>query len=492
MTDRFAVVHTNSTRDAGGLGTGVQSISSSDIQGEDVQWAILFIYGASADGSNSDHARVSIVFMSFSDGVKANARNRCSAYRAVDAQPNVTDCIDIGSSTLGMSLSAGTSSTSSGRCIFDSRITNGFKIEWTEAPGADYRITAIFGGGHAGVFADIDVATTGGASITSPGFAPSFVFASTHLGSYTNPFSGTINCNPSFGFAVNDGTPSQRCIYAHLDDGVSTTDADANVSTSRMGGGAVGAVTPVERHWRISAFGASGFTATATIANCNFAYLAIKLTDSGIPVRVADESLPGSGGVTAFTGLGILPQLVIHAENLLTGVDSFTDGAGASVFGLGAFTANAEGAGSMRQQEGFGLAGGGTDTDATSYANSKSIALTNHLGAVASEAALSSMNSSGFSLNFSTATAGRMVCFAIGVGSLTLVQSETVTISDGAAMLLSQSLVVGETVTISDGAILVEQEAGTDDGDYRGKTYQGGASYGGTVQGGADLGHTSS
>lgn len=491
MTDRFAVVHTNSTRDAGGLGTGVQSISSSDIQGENVQWAILFIYGASANGSNSDHARVSIVFMSFGDGVKANARNRSSAYRAVDAQPNVADCVDFGSSTLGMVPSAGTSTTSSGRCIFDSRITNGFKIEWTEAPGVDYRITAIFGGGHAGVFADTDVATTGGASITSPGFAPSFLFASTHLGSYTNPFSATINCNPSFGFAVNDGTPSQRCIYASLDDGASTTDADANVSTSRAGGGAVG-TTPVERHWRVSAFGASGFTATATVANCNFAYLAIRLSDTNIPVRVADEALPGSGGVTAFTGLGILPQLVIHAENLLTGVDSFTDGAGASVFGLGAFTANAEGAGSMRQQEGFALAGGGTDTDATSYANSKSIALTSHLGAVASEAAFSSMNSNGFSLNFSTATAGRMVCFAIGVGSQTLVQPETVTISDGLVMLLRQSAVIGETVTISDGVILVEQDASTDDGDYRGKTYQGGASYGGTVQGGAELGLTAS
>lgn len=403
MTDRFAVVHTST-----GTSATTQNISSSRIRGENVQWAILIIHGTTTSGTIVDHGRISVVFIASQDGVKANAMNVCSAQRA---RHNFTSSsnLNFGSNATGL-IPSTTASASVGRVIFDSRITDGIRVEWTEAPDADYLMTVVMGGGHSNVFAGIDTATTTNTANTDLGFTPDVLFDRVILGTFGNPLTANNDVNPTLGFCLISGL-IQSSIYGEWNSPGTPTDADAVVSNSFAGGGVAGGL---DRHWVVTGTNANGYTRQATGANQNYAYLAIKLTDSSIAKAIAVEDLPAGTGATAFTGIGIAAEVAVYVANLMTAEDTVTDGATAASFAIGAFGRDgAAGCATMSLLEGVAL-GGGTNTTAKSDGISAAFVLLNDAGTVASQATLQEINPNGFVWNFSSATAGRMVILALG------------------------------------------------------------------------------
>jgi len=230
------------------------------------------------------------------------------------------------------------------------------------------------------------------------------------------------------------------------------------------------------------ALNADGFEVTAATTNgTRGRYLAIKF--GGLfNVGAVNESVSGSTGVQNFTGLGFTPDVVLGFSTLMTSLDTLTEDETAAAGGYFIASSGASRAASIREEEAH------TGVSVVSARQGDHALLTlDHLGAVAHQATWNGGISGGFSLNFSTATAGKMTLLGIGLALAPVVTTETVEISDSVIAFLNRTLVLTETVEISDAVVLDTMDVSDTEGP-QGWTYEARAERGTALSGGAEAG----
>lgn len=501
MADEFAVVHT--VADTGG---GTQDITSSDIT--DFAGAIIILNGATALSTDTSHARMTVAFCDASGNMFSSAR------RAEDGNTAVPETVTWGSQSL-LQIGHPTATSSGAPTLIGtaeavprstSGVANGIRLNWTNTPDAAYRMTAILFGGSTNVAVGQDnVPTT--ATLVNLGFEPDFVCFHSQHGNYGPTSAAALDYDVGLGFAVNDGSETQASLLELWDSGTEPVDADGYVSTVEAAGEISGGA---ENHVTVTAFSASGFTWDAETSVVPAQYFALEFSEDRT-AAVAVETLPGSTGSQAFTGLGIRPEFVFGIANLMTSTNTLVDGATASTESIFMFNADEEYSHSCHHEEGITITNPPT-SNAESRTENTALWVYTHDGSEAVDAAFTSLDSSGFTLNFSTATAGRMVVFAVqqaGVGPL--FANETEEISEQLITVrqfptqvdeteeISEDLVAvriklgqaDEVVEISDAIVTSKATAPTVTGAQRnGSTLQAGAARGSSLQSGAQVGTT--
>lgn len=507
MSDRFGVVYTTTA-----TSITTQDITSPDLEGENGTWAVLMVVGATADGSTAEHARLSVGFMA-ADGTEA-----CVGHKTRD-DIHTQSHFSYGSGVNGIVIAnTAAAAVSDGVANFDSAIAGGIRISWSVAPSAAYKMIVLLGSGSANAIVDTG---TGSSASETVGFQPDFVVTRCLDGTVAgSPFAVNTDISPGLGFAVRMPTLSQASIYGEWTSGADPTDADAIVSDSNFTGTIQGGA---DNGIAITGFTSTGWTQDNVAGSADFAYLAVQFSD----VRyygIAIENLPSGTGPASFTGLGFRPKVALQVSNLMVtgdGLDTLTDGERAATYSVGAFSSTVQGSATASFQEGKDTDAGNRG-DANCRANALPLSLLNHTAGVAAEASLSSMLDTGFQLNFSTATAGKMVVFAIGYPPTI---GETVNIQEASQLIFSAlhaledvqiqealffasateqaeqvsileafqftgSLVSSEVVNILDGFELDTAEVSLVLDLERGRTVEGGALKGSTVEGGAERART--
>jgi hypothetical protein len=369
---------------------------------------------------------------------------------------------------------------------YDSAISGGVRLNCTIATRRTKGVAILFAGMANQVCGEITTATTAaletcGVAVGSGGlgtFEPDLVL---FLTSDEPGGSATVetDASPSFGVAINGG--SQVHSYVDIDDADEPTDADGVLRSARSIGWLERPST--WRTARITSFASSGFNYQSDSGSPRAHYLALKFTERP-SLAAANVAVSGSTGDQALT-VGFPPSVVIGMSTLLAAEDTETDGATASTFGYFVTGALGSRAYSAHHQEGLTLAGA-TVSNSKSRQEDVAVLTYEHAGAVAQRATWVSAGGSGFTLNFSAATAGHLTVLAIGAADIDLAVSDTEQITDNvtfAGLLAPQS----DTVQITDSAVLFTTDVSVTEGP-QGTSYSAGSERGTSFQGGAEEG----
>jgi len=436
MVDEIAIVHTVA-QTAGGN----QDITHADIT--DFSGCIIILNGATSLGADAPHARMMV---GFSDELGNQA---CSARRSEDANASVPETVTWGSNDRAIVIPHPTATSSTAPTLIGtgtviarsvSGIANGFRITWDDTPDAAYRMTIILFGGTANlVVAQANVPTT--PTLENIGFEPDLVFFHSQHGNYGGgPAAATLDYDSGLGAAVNDGSETQASLVLDWETLTEPTVTESYLSTleglGELNGGVAG-------QGIVTAFSASGFTWDSNGSSIPAQYLALEFTDVRTAMVVV-ETLPGTTGNQAFTGLGFRPELVLAIATLVTTEDAVL--AASPLPGseaICAFTESEEYSHSAYSEQGLTIANPPT-SNAQSHAENEALYLPDDAGVVAAEATFVSMDELGFTLNFSTATAGRMI--VIGIAALPQAIDETEEIAEEVGRFAGQELAEVEEI----------------------------------------------
>lgn len=360
-----------------------------------VQAAVVFCSNANSTSNPQDFFFTSVGFW---DGVNS-VQHSYSQYSGHGG--GTADSARYSSKALVINLSSVT-----GTC---SAITDGIRITQGGTSTLPRYITAILINGVTDVhLAEQNLGTgTSPIDITAPGFKPSLVFfGSSGLGAA--PASGTFS-SMSFGVAHNNSsdTVTQGYICCNSDNGAATMDTMSIVSHSYI----AAQLTNNAAVWQASvgSFDPSGFSITpsASASSDYLSYLAIELADpDDCWVDILDAAT--STGDLSQSGIGFEPQVVGLACNMATSLDTVTSGA---TINLGA------GDGTTQQCiSGSDENGAGTSDTSNEADTSNILQILNDDGTQDGLASLSTLDSDGFTLNYSDAasSAKKILAFAIG------------------------------------------------------------------------------
>jgi hypothetical protein len=199
----------------------------------------------------------------------------------------------------------------------------------------------LFGGtGVTACYANSFAITTVDTAVNvTTGFATDVVIMAAQSGSFND--SANTHMSPTFGFAVNDGSATQRSWNVQDSSGVNPTTEHAIFTTDsiaeRAAGGGTGDRLAIEN------FGATGFDIykrTLGTTEMSGVYLALNLA-AGISAKVLTDATPTGTGTDSITGAGFRPQFGLIAHSSAPLVDTYYTDGNAEVWGIGAFTSTA-------------------------------------------------------------------------------------------------------------------------------------------------------
>ncbi|MGI8548111.1 MAG: LamG domain-containing protein [Gemmatimonadaceae bacterium] len=235
---------------------------------------------------------------------------------------------------------------------------------------------------------------TGNQSVTGMGFAPRALIFWT-VGATNNDEFNTVSFAQGIGFTTGPSNSYAQSSIAATTASTATYRRVESVAILQTDSTA----TLVLRRADLVSLDSDGFTVnwTAAITSGGFGiihYLALGGSDL-TGARVVNWQMPGTAGAKAVTGVGFQPDCVIHAH--AGGVTTLNANATAqATFGLGVMTANGD-------QWATAYAGNSTSANARDQETNQTITLVDTAGSVSAQAAFGSMDSDGFSLNFSIA-----------------------------------------------------------------------------------------
>lgn len=288
--------------------TGTQDIT---VSGLGTCVAAMVYYGAIADGGQrTDGGSIGV---GFTDGTtelcgvvsSENAVTTSDTYRMFN-NTKFLNTIDV--------------ATGANEVIanFDSFITDGVRINITTASASTRTATFILFGSSSATNVDVGTSSLTGPGtidITSVGFEPDVVFmVSTHNTAAT---SAAANASFSFGFAVNDGSNSQKSSTMLDLDNQATSSCFSRVSTDKI-------AAQGDAGWllTIQDFDSSGFSLNPNSNNSDVVgWLAVKL-GAGISATISSEDGPTSTGAYSVTTTGITPSIGFWTANDVTTADS--------------------------------------------------------------------------------------------------------------------------------------------------------------------------
>jgi hypothetical protein len=378
--------------------------------------AILIFTRETSDGTDNDHAVMGV-------GVIADESS------ATNANQNSAQCTQISnaSRTAPLDNQDHTGGDASSRCLvanqgigitrdiiagFVSGVTGGFRLNFLTTTVRCKCTAIIFAGlARASVLQDAESGQTHVAvGVASGGgnFKPdALIWLSSD---------GAINVDvtdacPNLGFAVNPtGGIQQAAAYANFDSVTEPTDSDGEVSTNSCAL-AFRAGVRTTRHATVSSFDATGITWGADSGTMNCAILALKFSGN-VRLSAKTFAVAASTGLQAFNAFGFTPDLVLGQVTRIASADTQTDAIGAAgYFVTGRYGSRAL---TMHAEEGktnVGAAAFNTHTRQEDVA----LLLYGDTGTVIQRATWGGASGSGgFSLDFSTASAGSFIT-ALGI-----------------------------------------------------------------------------
>jgi hypothetical protein len=293
-------------------------------------------------------------------------------------------------------------------------VSSGIPVHWVALGGSDITNVAL-GSVNSGT------TNSAGVSVAGLGFQPNLLFLLASRLSTTAAYNnGSTNISVSIGVAAAGSTAG----IASYNTDDAATDQDSYQYVANDGtiywnmAEATGA--PQGNNAAFTSFNAGGFTITTgpsgTIANATLGYLAIRTT-GGVKVGAAGQKT--STGTQATTGVGFRPSALLLFG---TGCTSLAPAAGAGRVGLTGFM------GFANATEELAVAFSSTDAAAISESKSSSTQtkaaryVTGATPTVVSEADLSTFDSDGFTLDWTTAdaTARQFIYLALSPSGFTL------------------------------------------------------------------------
>lgn len=425
--------------------TGTQDITTTDLGGLTPKAAILIVSTGITDGSVVNHASLSV-------GATDGTNQWATTTLARNGQTTSDTWSRAATTRLLTQLS-----TSSGNLVadaaFDSFISEGIRINWTDASPNAYLLTVIFfAGTDLSVLAGtVDAVTPDQTETTvTTTFEPDTVFfAGVGLTSFGN--TSTAGMYPQFGFANNDPGGIQQAVVAHNSvDNNSGAACEGAIYTDRIG--AIVSGGSLSRSYELSAFTSSAFKVKVHgSTNQVFGYLALNFGGKA-EAYVGTVASPTSTGNAAVTGVGFEPQAVVLAPSHLSSSATVqTSVTNVMATGLTAFTATAAFSTVVADED----ASATTDSQAVSDNVPLILPLPN--GTAGLSTTTYSLDSDGYTLNYGTVQAsGRyMAVWAISVEitGTTYTQSAGGTLTTAGTIARKAQKVVAGTLTTS-GAII--------------------------------------
>lgn len=225
-----------------------------------------------------------------------------------------------------------------GEASFDSWVTDGLRINWSDPPTSGILVTAVLINGTdlSAYVGDFTSSATIGNSVDviAPNFEPDqlIILAAGPLTSYNTSLSDMY---VSLGFVDNGVSVVQCSANEFANDGASLGDTRNNISSIYAPS------LVISSDIEISDFDNQGFSAfTRTVAG-GFKYPYLALAYSGVVshwVGIIDS--PTATGLQSVVSPGIKPQFVLHCPNAVATIDGdrTTDSTGAGTFSIGVFT----------------------------------------------------------------------------------------------------------------------------------------------------------
>lgn len=489
MTDQFATVTVT-------IPSGSTTYDVTDV-GITETWSAAFgIYQSHAtddtDVSGLIQGTCSIINSSFGQAVGVD-RSMCAHGRnSALSAPDYNDWASYPDSAPTIIVADPTSTAITGTLLFEatsSAISGGFRLTISTST-ADIKFRFILFAGLTGAANGFfGGAATSGTEDTPTGagagrFEPDVVLLhGSKLGSVST---NTSDADVSLGFCINDGSQTQAyggVVWRDVDE---PSAAVGRVGTAGCAGGSTsGSFVDLV----ISGFSSTGFTWTkATSAGLNTAYLALKFSSDFMVAGVA-QALTSSAGSQTISGYGFGPQVAIGFSCLLTSANATLSNSTAG--GAGLFISGTDSSRACTVHGEVGKTVGIPNASFNCHSRSEDVALLtySHTGTVSQRATWSGVTADGFTLNFSTATAGYLVAFGLSFMPPPQAVNEEEDISDSTLLVPGWFLIQGEEEDITDGFVGFTNNVTGTEGPL-GFTYFPGAERGTTIYGHAEEGLT--
>lgn len=383
------------TRVAANTSTGTQDITTNDLGGLTPKAVLLIATRGVTDGTAADGA-------GFYVGASDGTNEWTQSYESQHAQATMNNEWeqDTTANRILTIHDGAASKTVEATANFDSFISDGVRIDWTDAPASAFLVTAIFFAGtdlsvHVG---NIDLANTIDATVavTSVGFEADVV-----IGALTEDGTAFSGGYWNMGVAHNDraGTVTQRSATHSQRDTFGSSQTGVQYRDGEIMAKLISSSQALDISGALTAFDSSGFDIQLgggrAPNNANFAWLALRFGASAVvQSKVYTYSTPTGTGSNTDSTPNFEPQFVMYLANRAAAADtSETDGDGGTV---GVVVADAD--------EVYTNSIG--DEDAAADSNTQSLSdnainLPTHTGAAGHTATLTSMGSTGPVWNFS-------------------------------------------------------------------------------------------
>lgn len=390
------------TRAACNTGTGTQDFTTTDLGGLTPKAALFIGTCCATDATPADHAVWSFgAADDVREWVNAATDEHNVADTDTDSGQNLSNCVWFRNPG---------EQTTDGIAAFDSFITNGVRINWTDAPAAAYLLTVIlFAGTDLSVHANWkDMGSTMDVSIdiTDPGFTPDLVICAIVQSS------DIVGAEASLGVVEWDGAAvTQRCVEFWSCDAKASgrvqayCRSDAGILRAGLGGSTI-------RWWgEFSDFDANGFTVTPrnqAPLNPDLCYLALNF-NSAVDHGVLTHSTPTSIGNDEETGVGFKPQFVLLLASFCEAVNTvYADNRGGTI-GVAAVTSGVQYANSVQSEDAEAT------TDTQSLSDNVAVELPDHDGSAGVTASFVSFDANGWTLNYTAVEAAAKLFFALAI-----------------------------------------------------------------------------
>ena len=378
-----------------------QNITDAGLGGDTPNAVITILTSATADGTPADHAEIAVGFAT------AVGEQRALCFSSEHGAASTDDTRSARPDQLvEFNHESGGHDVTGNLTAF---IADGYTIDFTKNDTATaYLLTSImFSGLTAAKVGTIDPDNTedGTVDITDVGFEPDLVLI---IGNQTNlSANGGADSFFTIGYCLNN--LDQRCLSFFENDAEADGLPYQEIFSNRAGEiiNAAGVMHGVE----LSDFDADGFTVTTRDGGPGtilYAYIAIKF--SSLQAEAFNKATPTSTGNDSITGLGIQPSFIFDIFSHLGSFDSHTQSALAGAFGFSAMDTNDQISNSVSVED------QAATTNTQSVSNDQAIDSPDDDGSAGLAASLSSFNSDGFTLNFSSVlgTAANQFGFVLG------------------------------------------------------------------------------
>jgi len=375
--------------------SGSQSITTSDLGGLTPSTALIFMAKATTNGSLADEAEINVNVID--DDGDAWTLSSWSEH-------------DVGRTDTYASSNAGRAAEfyEGGNlpyATFTGYITNGIQINWVNPPAAAYLGTVVF-------FAGTDVSSEllsqnvsdGGSPYTQEtDFESSFILCFAPVSMEYGQNQSEDDWSLHFGFCINDGSATQAFVRWFEND--NTSDGGMNIRgqpSTYLGGHTTGYVYAHN-------FQSTSHQVSTSDGSGDYGELPMKI-GSSLSADITIVDTPTSIGTQSITSLGYKPQLVLI-------VGTYADSNfGSSDILLGAGSVGAADANGNESCVNWQSEYGAATTNTSCGADSKIINMPQDDGTTGIVATLSSLDTSGFTLNYSsvdTGTSRKLLVFTI-------------------------------------------------------------------------------